>query len=410
MTALSDPGAAYGCGERAAMARRVEAIVEGPLLVWARETNGLDLATAAERLRVTETRLRAWEASEARPSIPQLRKMAEIYRRPLAAFYLPEPPPEPKQPRDYRRLPGVVSGLESPSLHAEWRRAGYRRDLAIEWYEDDNLTPPSVTITAGLADDPEEVGSLIRSYLGVPLTTQFGWRDSYKALNGWRAAVEAGGVLAMQMTDVTSDEVRGFSLATQPVPVACVNIKEAPNGRIFTLLHEFAHIVLRQGGLCDLDDTLSRPPELLRVERYCNEVAAATLMPRRSILTDVLVAGHPIGEEWSDLQIDALSRHFSVSREAIVRRLLDLGRVDRAFYQRKREQYHHEYEESLRNRPPGFAPPARVALASVGPTFASLALTSYFTGRITSGDFSDALGVRAKQISAIAEMVGQPVS
>lgn len=389
------------------MAQRVQAIVDAPLLEWARKTIGLDLATAAQRLRVAETRLQAWEAGESRPSISQLRRMSEVYRRPLAAFYLPEPPPIPKQPRDYRRLPGVVSGLESPSLHAEWRRATYRRDLAIEWYEDDELTPPPVRLTAEIDDDPEVVGRRIRDHLSLPLTTQFAWRQSYDALNGWRAAVEGVGVLVMQMTDVASEEARGFSLATEPLPVACVNIKEAPNGRIFTLLHELAHILLRQGGLCDLDDTLSRPPGLLRVERYANQVAAAALMPREAILNDSVVSGHPIGQEWTDSEIDQLSRRFSVSREAITRRLMDLDKVGREFYQAKRDQYHEEYEEFLRARKPGFAPPAQVALASVGPTFAGLALTNFATGRITIGDVSDALGVRTKQIGRIAEMVGQ---
>lgn len=192
-------------------------------------------------------------------------------------------------------------------LHAELRRATYRRELALEWYEDVEQSPPSVDMTAELSEDPERVGWRVRTFLGVTFDTQFGWRSPYDALNGWRGAIEGAGALVMQMIDVPSTEARGFSLAEEPLPVACLNIKDAPNGRTFTLLHEFAHIVLRQGGLCDLDDTLSRPPELLAIERFANRVAAATLLPETAILADRLVRDHEPGREWNDQDIQHLA-------------------------------------------------------------------------------------------------------
>jgi DNA-binding transcriptional regulator YiaG len=60
--------------------------------------------------------LSKWEEGEALPSIPQLRKLGEIYKRPLAVFFLSEPPPGFDPQREFRRLPGVTPQNESPEL------------------------------------------------------------------------------------------------------------------------------------------------------------------------------------------------------------------------------------------------------------------------------------------------------
>uniref|UniRef100_UPI000B05415C helix-turn-helix domain-containing protein n=1 Tax=Rhizobium bangladeshense TaxID=1138189 RepID=UPI000B05415C len=74
------------------MSKRPKATIKPTLLVWARETAGFDLSTAAEKLDVDEEKLAAWEMGEDQPSIPQLRKAAELYKRPLAVLYLQEQP------------------------------------------------------------------------------------------------------------------------------------------------------------------------------------------------------------------------------------------------------------------------------------------------------------------------------
>ena len=74
------------------MAKRQYAHIRGELLTWARRSLRMGLEEAAERLRVPPERLAAWESGEQKPTVNQLRKAARVYRRPLAAFFLPEPP------------------------------------------------------------------------------------------------------------------------------------------------------------------------------------------------------------------------------------------------------------------------------------------------------------------------------
>ena len=100
------------------MAARVKSTINPALLTWARETAGFTPAEAAKRLKINEARLAAWEdpADEDAPSIPQLRKISALFKRPLAVFYLEEAPPRFAVMRDLRRLPGV--GARNCAGHA----------------------------------------------------------------------------------------------------------------------------------------------------------------------------------------------------------------------------------------------------------------------------------------------------
>jgi transcriptional regulator with XRE-family HTH domain len=94
-------------------ASRVYASPQTGLLAWARTSAGLSIEEAARKVGANAEKLSSWEDGESRPTIGQLRKLAHIYKRPIAVFYLPVPPEDPMPPKDYRRLPGSVAGRES---------------------------------------------------------------------------------------------------------------------------------------------------------------------------------------------------------------------------------------------------------------------------------------------------------
>ena len=68
------------------------ALVTPAVLVWAREAAGLDPGIAASKLQVKPDRLLSWETGEQRPTLSQLLKLANVYKRNPAVFYVPEPP------------------------------------------------------------------------------------------------------------------------------------------------------------------------------------------------------------------------------------------------------------------------------------------------------------------------------
>ncbi len=334
------------------MSQKIEAIVKPELLVWARKSTGLTVAEAAAKTKVKSARLESWESGKTRPSIPQLRKLCGIYKRPLAALYLPEPPKTFTVLRDFRRFPGEVAGYESPALRWEIRRAQYRRDVAVDLFTDIEGAVPEFTPTAGTREDPENLGMRIRGILGVKPDEQIRWAHGYEAFARWRATIESQGVLVFQSTGVSLDETRGFSIYDALLPVIVINNKDSINGRIFTLLHEFVHLLLKEGGICDLEEDVTRPPEEDRIEVYCNRVSGASLVPRDELLREKIVAKTRSPQELTDEQIVSLARKYNVSREALLRRLLIFDRVSSAFYTAKREQYRQERKlQKMSTRP-----------------------------------------------------------
>jgi transcriptional regulator with XRE-family HTH domain len=162
------------------MAARVKSTINPSLLTWARETAGFTPAEAAKRLKINEARLAAWEdlADEDAPSIPQLRKISALFKRPLAVFYLEEAPPRFAVMRDLRRLPGVGARSYSPAVQLEIRAANERRELALELTADLEQEVPRFTLSATMQEDSEAVGERIRAALGVTTELQLHWRDN----------------------------------------------------------------------------------------------------------------------------------------------------------------------------------------------------------------------------------------
>jgi Zn-dependent peptidase ImmA (M78 family)/DNA-binding XRE family transcriptional regulator len=391
----------------------VRANIEPSLLIWARESLGFSLAEAAKKLNVSEDRLRAWEAGEARPTIIQLRRMAEVYKRPLAVFFLPEPPKGFQVMKDFRRWPGTIAGLYSPQLLLEVRRAQERRQLSLDLLAEMDEKPKPFTLKTELTDDPEVIGARIRKELGILYEHQVAWRDERVGFNSWRGAIEAVGALIFQATRVEVGEMRSFCLAEPEQPLIVVNRKDFPSARTFSLLHEFVHLMLRLSGLCDIEEVNDLPPEEQKVEIFCNRVAAATLIPRDHLLSEDLVMAHGVRPtEWAYGEIQELAKRYSVSRESLIRRLLTLNRTTEDFYRKIRAELLAEIQ-MLKERKKQRAEeleyrrnPPREAISDLGRSFVGLVMMNYYQERLTLSEVSEHLGVRVRHVPRVQEFMG----
>ena len=66
------------------MAASLAVPINSELLVWARETAGYSVEDAAARLGIKPEKLDAIEHSAFQPSFSQLKKAADVYKRPVA--------------------------------------------------------------------------------------------------------------------------------------------------------------------------------------------------------------------------------------------------------------------------------------------------------------------------------------
>jgi transcriptional regulator with XRE-family HTH domain len=177
------------------MAQSIPALVEPSVLRWARESIGLVPVAAARKIGVPDGRVAEWEAGTATPSIAQLRKVADVYKRPLGVFFLPEPPVDFDTMRDFRRHVGAGAGEWSPDLHGEYRRALTQRESALELAEIDDAPAPTSWRLGDLPADNEGIAAVARDALlsQGPLRLPGGGGTKYEHLNAWLAAVEGPG-------------------------------------------------------------------------------------------------------------------------------------------------------------------------------------------------------------------------
>jgi Zn-dependent peptidase ImmA (M78 family) len=398
------------------MRERLKAPVEPTLLTWGRKTAALSLAEAAKKIGVDEARIQAWEDGDDAPTIPQLRKLASAYKRPLAVFFLTETPKELGfgEIKDFRRLTPDLRTQYSPRLAFEIRAAAERREVALDVLDAIGVEPPRFALTARVSENPETVAARVRDVLSISLSQQFRWRDSNKAFKAWRDAMEGAGILVFMLSgahhQVPLAEVRGFALAERPLPVIVVNGKDRANGRIFTLLHELGHVLLGQTAIANTPEPDPRLPQAAQnIEAFCNRFAAAVLMPRESLLAEALVQARGGRQaSWADADISTLAERYSVSREALLLRLVELGRAEQAFFQAKRAEYERQYvaEAKAAEAAPddgGFAPYKYQILSHLGRGFAQLVLQGYHQNRLSLSTVAGYLGVQAKHVPGLEQ-------
>lgn len=325
------------------------AIVEPEVLRWARASIGLTAVAAARKLGVPDDRVEQWEDGSETPTIAQLRKAANVYKRPLAVFFLPEPPQDFDAMRDFRRMPNTTARSWSPELHGEYRRALMQREFALELYEVEEVEPPTTWKLVELPDEDDAIAEQARNQLlsNGPLRLSDA-TNAYDFLNVWIAALEESGILVLATArgSVSIAEMRAFSIYFDNLPVVMVNGSDGPRGRLFSVLHEYAHLLLHTGGLCDTVTETAATSADRRLEARCNAIAAAMLMPREDVLAVAEVRareGRPDSWDYSSLR-DA-ARGFGVSAEAFLLRLVSLGRTTMAFYLAQREEFLRAYEE-----------------------------------------------------------------
>lgn len=382
------------------MAKSPDALVEPALLVWARESARTSIAEAARRLKIEEERIEAWEIGLERPTVSQLRKLSDIYRRPIAVFFLPEPPRDFDALRDFRRVSGQESPQLSKKLLLELRRTQELREAALTLL-DEAETGMDFPFSATLNDNAEHLAAAIRGTLNVTTEEQQHWKDPHSALREWRSAVEGLGIMVVNMRGIEVSEARGFSIASFPLPLIALNSKDSANGRVFTLMHELVHLALHESGICEWSRERRLEAESRRIEVFCNQVAAAILMPANLVITILHRDEIPPLDQWRDDIIRRHARTLSVSEEALLRRLVTLGFATQEFYAKKRQEYLKLYSEAAARETKPIVSYERRMVGTLGVAYLSLAFGAYYSRRLSLSELASYTGVRVNNLAKV---------
>ncbi len=363
------------------------------VLRWARESAGFRLQEAAERCGRSEGQLTAWESGKRRPEWSALCKLARLYKRSVAALLLPTPPQDTPLPPDFRTLPKAHAEL-SPPTRLAIRTARWLIGKVSKLEEQLGSPAPFQMPGIGLSQDPEKIAEEYRKRLKLSVAEQTGWKTSWKALRQWRAAVEAQNVFIFQFT-MPIQEARGFSLIDRQRAGIVLNQSDAASARIFTLFHEYAHLLLARPGICTPDEGVSNFPQ--QIETFCNRFAAALLIPLPDFEPRI-----PLDP--NDHSMRLLANRYRVSRYVVLGRMHGLGAVSAQVFHQTRQRWQRQQESKAsqaRQQKGGLSGTAR-CLSQRGRPLVSLVVEAAKREVISLNEAASFLGTKLKDYRKLA--------
>ena len=366
-------------------------------LKWARESANLPIDDVAARMGKDPGVIQEWEDGVSSPTYIQLERLAyNVYKRPIAVFFFPEPPEEVSPRKSFRTLPESEVERLSPRFLQLFRHAQAMQANLDEL--NDGLNPAPKKIFRDLRfRSSDKVGVLaraVRGYLGIDLKLQISWKDSDTALKEWRKSIEASGVFVFKDA-FKQDEISGFCLYDEEFPVIYVNNTMPQTRQIFTLFHELTHLLLRTSGIDKDNDAFLRHVhgDNKRIEVLCNRLAGEFLVPSVDFAKRVSHA------EIDDELVEQLAGKYKVSREVVLRKCLDRGLVDQRYYEERRQLWIEEAKKRRRGSRGGDYYITKAAY--LGDSYLELVFSKYYQKQFPVSQLAEYLDVKVNYVAGL---------
>ena len=364
------------------------------VITWARKRAGYSLENAQKEFK----KIAEWEDGPLYPTYPQLEKLADKFKVPVAVFFFPEPPDLPPISQTFRTLGTGHFELIPSKIRLPLRKA---RAFQMSLEElNGGRNPAERLITRDLIFEPDvlidDIANSVRDYLGIPLEQQFSWRDEEAALEHWRHALLRAGVYVFK-DRFRQDDFSGFCLYDEEFPIIYVNNTTAKTRQTFTLFHELGHLLFHTSGIDTLDDDYiaSLPRDEGRIEVICNRLAARLLVPED--VFDRAFHGRPADEATAE----ELAALFKVSREFIFRKFLDRGLISKEEYTTAAKRWAQQ-----KKRAPG-GDHYNTKIAYLGQEYINLAFSRFYQNRIDEAQLADHLDTKPKNLATLEEYMSR---
>jgi len=345
------------------------------IFVWARETAGLTLPEAAEKVKIKEDTLSKIERGERMPSRPMLLKMAKYYRHPVVTFYLEDIPIESNYGADFRGQSRQFSPKEKAIVSALLRDAKASQQMikATKELEEENdilsfvgwlrrkwdLSTETESVEGTIANmTPIQYKAFIQDALvGLNLVlnlpearskyyTQKTTENAFKLI---RSMSENAGIYTVLRGNLGSSHsqfpdglFRAFVIADDVAPYIVINNNDSPSAKSFSLLHEIIHLLLDQTGLSDFQYSTA-------IEKFCNQVAGEWLLPSDLIMNERMIMGEESVDEIK-LIVKRVCQQFNLSHTMVVTRFYHQQLISQEVLNELQMHYECKWKESRQSK------------------------------------------------------------
>ena len=380
----------------------IRAPIKPALLIWARERAEMARGDLLKRF----PKIAEWESGTVQPTMKQLDAFAASVHVPVGYLFLSKPPEEPLPLPDFRTIAGSPIANPSPNLldviyTCQGRQTWYRNFALLE-----QLNELTFISSVTLDDSPEVVATHMRDTIDFDLDARRECSSWNEALRLFTAKTDDAGILVMVSGIVDSNtsrrldpqEFRGFALSDRLAPLIFVNGADSKAAQMFTLAHELAHLWL---GSTALSDCQAMPANGLREDEiWCNAVAAEFLVPLVSLKEELSE------NETLSGALRRLTRLFKVSSLVVLRRLQDLGWLDKSEFEKAWSEENARLRSLNRQNRGSGGDFYRTTLSRVGKRFSKALVASTLEGQTLYRDAYRMLGVRSgKTFDTLARQV-----
>lgn len=367
------------------------------ILKWARVTANLSLEEVAKKVQRDPEVVMSWENGDSSPTYIQLETLAyKAYKRPVAIFFSNEPPQETDVKSSFRTLPNSMVDSLPARITKLIRDAKVMQLNLIELTGGRNQSSKLIWKDLKANDNNFDLLAVkVREYIGVTLQEQTSWQSTDIAMENWRNALESNGISVFKDA-FREDEFSGFCLYDDEFPIVYVNNSMPKTRQIFTLFHELAHILFFTSGIDIVDDYYIE--ELTQankeIEVFCNMFAASFLVPdkdfeltlnRRSFSLDL---------------ISDIADEYLVSREVVLRKLLNRQMVTPNQYQQIVNQWKRD-QEKTREKSTGSGNYYNNKIQYLGFNYLGIVFQEYYSDRISYDQVADFLDVKSHAVPEI---------
>ncbi len=340
-------------------------------------------------------KVRSWVEGSKFPTMRQLEDFANSMYVPCGYLFLDEPPFESMPIPLFRGS----SNAQNMNLNV------YETVLTMlsrqEWAEEfiqDQLDGRILSFVGSMSvsDGVDKVISKIRELLILEENWAFAERDSASAVNKISLQMESIGVITSFNGVVGNnthrklpvEECRGFALVSKSAPFIFVNNDDAKSAQLFTLIHEFTHLLLGiSAGFGGIDDNHNDVNE-----RFCDQVAATFLVPQMLFVTQwKMTAG----------SIDKCAKKFKVSQLVIARRAYALNMLSSQDYQYFFNQYRSKWKTYKKNSDAGGGNFYLSAAKRVGKLFGAYIKAAISSGNLLHRDAYRLTGLHGKSFDMV---------
>ena len=372
--------------------------VKPEILKWVVSSAGWKEEDISKKLKVNQNIFSSWLKGEANPTLKQLEDLVKIVKRPLAVFFLSEAPKEKPLPKDYRMLPEKAGKFDKKTILAI-RRARRLQKISKELSENLNANLNKLIPTVKQSENSKNIAEKYREEFRFDQEKQKKFKSPYEVFNFLRDIIEDKNIIVFQIS-MPLEDARGFTLVDDSPAVIVVNSKDQIEARIFTLMHEFGHVLLNESGVSMPENALFIK-NIENIEKWCNDFASAFLLPE-------MLAEREFGlnkEMLTDTKtLNKLSRAYKVSKAMLLYNMSRLNFISEQQYNDALDRCKPEIlkPKEKTEKKGGFRPTAdKQCLSERGQKFVSLVVNNVDKGFITHSDALDYLSIKAKNLDKV---------